>query len=98
MNTITHLTAVLSSLWASIFAFQILEEPAVGGAMLILFFGFTAFTVAAVDDDVFLASGKKMMRFRSNTREPLSPASKLALAITVILFAMAVASSIWDGT
>ncbi len=89
MNTILHLTAVLTSLWASIFAFETLSEPALGGALLILFFGFIAMTLAALDDDLFLISGRKILGFRGNQREPISFASKAALAITIVLLFMA---------
>lgn len=85
MNTILHLTGVLSSLWASLFAFGTLNEPALGGALLILFFGFAVMTIAAVDDDLFLITGRKMLGFRGEQREALSMASKIAAVLTVIL-------------
>lgn len=89
MNTILHLTAVLASLWASIFAFQTLNEPALGGALFILFFGYIAMTIAALDDDLTLA-GKGFLKFRTNPiRDGISNASKIALIITVVLLFMA---------
>lgn len=98
MNTILHLTAILTSLWASIFAFQTLSEPALGGALLILFGGFIAMTFAAMDDDIFLVSGKKMLGFRGNQREPISFASKAALAITIVLLFMATFNKVGGDT
>ncbi len=88
MNTILHLAGVLSTLWASIFAFETLTEPALGGALLILFFGFAVMTLAAIDDDLFLITGRKMLGFRKDEREPVSFASKMALVVTVVLLAI----------
>ena len=99
MNTILHLAAVLASLWASVFAFQTLEEPALGGAMLVLFFAFIAMTVAALHDDLFLVSGRKMLGFRGNEREPISVASKIAISSTVVfLFVSTFFSSLGTST
>ena len=39
MNTILHLAAVLAILWASIFTYDTLAAPALGGALLVLFLG-----------------------------------------------------------
>lgn len=85
MNTILHLTGVLSALWASLFAYGTLNEPALGGALLILFFGFVVMTIAAVDDDLFLITGRKVLGFRGDQREAISMASKLAAVFTVVL-------------
>ncbi len=98
MNTILHLTAVLTSLWASIFAFQTLNEPALGGALFILFGGFIAMAFAAMDDDLFLVSGRKMLGFRGNQREAISDASKIALAITIVLLFMATFNKVGGDT
>ncbi len=85
MNTILHLTAVLASLWASIFAFGTLEEPALGGALFVLFFAFVAMTIAALDDDLTLM-GKGFIKFRTNPiRDGISMASKIAVGTTVTL-------------
>ncbi len=84
MNTILHLTAVLASLWASIFAFETLGEPALGGSLLILFFGFAVMTLAAVDDDLFIITGRKILGFRGDSREGLSVSSKIAAILTVV--------------
>ena len=85
MNTLLHLAAVLSSLWASIFAFQTLNESALGGALLILFFGFIAMTIAALDDDLVIMGGKGFMGFRSPQREGITVPSKIALIVTIAL-------------
>ncbi len=85
MNTILHLAGVLSALWASLFAFETLSEPALGGALLILFFGFAVMTLAAIDDDLFLITGRKLLGFRGDQREAISMSSKLAATITILL-------------
>ncbi len=98
MNTILHLTAVLASLWASIFAFQGLEEPALGGAMLILFFGFIAMTVAALDDDVFLVTGRQMFKFRNGPRQGISKTSKMVIGVAVVFLLLSTVSAIGTVT
>ena len=85
MNTLLHLTGVLSSLWASIFAFQTLNEQALGGALLVLFFAFAVMTIAALDDDLFLITGRKILGFRGDQREPISNVSKMAAVVTIVL-------------
>ncbi len=91
MNTIFHLAALLASLWASIFAFETLKQPELGGAFLILFFGYIALTAAAIDDDVFLVHrGFKIFRFRGDQREEFSFSSKIALAVTAFFLIIAV--------
>ena len=87
MNTILHLAAVLAILWASIFTYDTLAAPELGGALLVLFFGFIAMTVSAFDDDLFLITGKKLFGFRDGQREGITAMSKVALGVTIgILF------------
>lgn len=94
MNTILHLAAVLATLWASVFAFETVEEPALGGALLVLFFGFVALTVNALDDDIFLAFGKKMFGFKADQRSSISNSSIIALLATLFVWAGGVSEHI----
>jgi|TARA_R100001086_G_scaffold230617_1_gene150962 hypothetical protein len=89
MNTILHLAAVLATLWASIFTYDTLSQPALGGSLLVLFFGFIVMTVSAFDDDLFLITGKKIFGFRGDQREGLTAMSKLALGVTIAMLSIA---------
>ena len=95
MNTISHLSAMLATLWATIFTFQTLSHEPLGGALFILFFGYVVMSIGAIDDDVYLVSGRKMMKFRGDRREPLSASSRVALAVTLFCFWVAAADFIW---
>ncbi len=88
MNTLSHLPAVLASLWGSVYAFQTLNEPALGGALFILFLAVIASTVSALDDDIFMAKGRKMLKFKGGQRDSLSWTSKAAIGLTVVMFAL----------
>ena len=97
MNTLVHLAAVLTTLWASVFAFQTLEETALGGGLLALFFFFVALTINAIDDDVFLAFGKRIFGFKGDERRALSFSSIAALVVTLFMLAVGLSNHL-DST
>ncbi|KKM03791.1 hypothetical protein LCGC14_1770860 [marine sediment metagenome] len=88
MNTLAHLAALPASLWGSIYAFQTLGEPALGGAMFIVFLAVVALTINALDDDIFMASDRKMLKFKGSDRDSISMSSKGAIMLVVLLFAL----------
>ena len=94
MNTIIHLAALLASLWGSVFGFQELQEPALGGALLAFFFAYLALTINALDDDLFLAFGKKIFGFKGSERRAISYSSMIAVGVTLLVFTMGVANHI----
>jgi hypothetical protein len=97
LNTITHIAATIASGWATIFAYQTLAEPALGGALMVVFFGYIVGTIGAIDDDLYVASGHKILKWRGDQREGLSNASKLAVVLTMFLFGVATAHNIWGS-
>lgn len=58
MNTIAHLCAMMSLLWASIYAFRTLLENPLGFALLGLFFLWLPLTLIALDDDLMIIFGR----------------------------------------
>jgi hypothetical protein len=95
VNTILHLAAMLAVGWAALYVYDPVGQAPLAGALLILFFGYIVLTIAAIDDDWFLLSGKKMMGFRGEQREAISASSKIALVVTLFCFWVAAADFIW---
>ena len=98
MNTLAHLAALPASLWGSIYAFQTLGEPALGGAMFIVFLAVVALTINALDDDIFMAGGRKMLKFKGSDRDSISTSSKGVIVLTIGLFALLTIASLNFGS
>ena len=58
MNTIAHLCAMVSLLWASMYGFRTLQEDPLGFALLGLFFLWLPLTIIALDDDMTIIWGR----------------------------------------
>jgi hypothetical protein len=89
VNTILHLTAKEEMERASIFAYDTLDQAALGGSLLVLFFGFIVMTIAAFDDDLYLITGKQIFGFRPGQREGITLTSKLALGVSIAMLFIA---------
>ena len=62
MNTLAHMSTFISLIWASLYCFKTLKEPELGFAVLVLVGLWFVLTLLAIDDDIFMLTGKSRLR------------------------------------